>query len=230
MSNRKRSLNRVSRADTPVRLFILESPGPLDALEGRAEGPALSQISKLIGHQVVTFPIISASQFDDCCDYISTITDYEDTGADTPICIHISAHGLEDGTGLCFGGNEVHWTELMDSLLPIFRKNMAGPLILVLSACNANRQELTRAIEKHIEEEPKISPPKYVFCSNESVPWSDAAVGWTVFYHLLPAVNLENRDQVKDTLKKIKSIGLPKIWYYRWDVRRKEYFRYENKS
>lgn len=47
-------------------------------------------------------------------------------------------------------------------------------------------------------------PPKYVFCTTGEVSWPDAAVGWTLLYHLIPGVDLDKKSDVQAMLGKIK--------------------------
>ena len=61
------------------------------------------------------------------------------------------------------------------------------------------------------------TPPHYLFSTSGDVAWQDAAVGWTLFYHLLPDGDLENRVQVQQIIDRIKDVGLGHFLCFRWD-------------
>jgi len=73
------------------RVFILESPNPLDLLENRGERLALEQVCKLVGHDASTFLLRDAQELKQTFSYISSIKGNKDDK--TPLFIHISVHG-----------------------------------------------------------------------------------------------------------------------------------------
>ena len=72
-------------------------------LQGRAEAPTIKTIGTLIGHEVATISVFSRKQFVDACKWIASISkkpEYEHGSHqpyDAPLCIHISAHGNDEG-------------------------------------------------------------------------------------------------------------------------------------
>lgn len=107
----------VKRREKYMRIFILESPNPLDILEGRAEGPSLKKLCRLIGHESEVFTLLSKYDLSKVMKFVSTIHGKcikECCDPDPDICIHISAHGGEEG--LQIGGDFVIWEKLLKSI------------------------------------------------------------------------------------------------------------------
>ena len=205
----------------PVRIFHIESPGPLDVLEGRAEAPALCAITPLMRHKIYSQTIHSREDFLKVCRLLGTIGKYPDTKSDRPLVLHISAHGNISGSGIALGGDFVTWQDLTKMLQPFIRVPVSylGHRIVVLSACNAHQQVMTKRIGARNSDD--FVRPKYLFCTEE-VLWQDAAVAWTVFYHLLPTADLDDPRTVKGMLNKIAAVGV-KLHYYRWDEKHSRY-------
>ena len=72
--------------------------------------------------------------------------------------------------------------------------------------------------------------PRYLFCTSGIVTWQDAVVGWTLFYHLLPQLNLRNKRSVQKVLDKLVTVGAGNFVYFRWDSKGRKYLRYEGKK
>ena len=107
-----------------------------------------------------------------------------------------------------------------------------GAIILIVSACHANEQELTKLIKKKYEKKEIRNPPDYIFVfSNEDVDWRDAVVTWTMFYRV--AGNLEflsdERKNIREIQKLLNRFGKTKfgsLTYFRWDVTDKAYKKF----
>jgi hypothetical protein len=146
------------------------------------------------------------------------------------LCLHISAHG--DSKGLRIGAEDLNWEELAEAIATILRAKIQfkGKRIVVLSACQAEQQKLTNEIAALIARQRKLEkaivPPEYLFCTSGNVPWQDAAVGWTLFYHLLPDADLDNKVSVQRILNNIKAADVDPIYYFRWDKEKKKYLKY----
>ena len=206
-------------ATNHFRIFHIESPGPLDALDGRAEAPALCAIAPLLRHKIFSQTTYSRDDFATLCKYLGTIGNYDDKAPTSPLVLHISAHGIDDGSGICFGADSVTWRELTELLQPFIqvRESYEGHHIVVLSACFAHKQTMTRIMGKFAGKmADNFVPPKYIFCTEE-VLWKDATVAWTLFYHLVPKVDLDEPTAVKDLLTQINKILGVRLHYSRWD-------------
>lgn len=212
-----------------MRIFILESPNPLDMLQDTAEGPGLKELCRLIGHKSEVFPLLSKSDLEKVILFISSIEEKSNDKRNKPspdICLHISAHGNEDG--LQIGGDDVKWSDLLESIQPILKKSFdySGKRILVLSACLAEKQGLTKYFNKILKTDVKLFPPHYIFTTVGEIPWANAAVGWAIFYHLLPKADLDEPKTIRDILDKITEINVGNIKYFRWNDSKKEYVSY----
>ena len=104
---------------------------------------------------------------------MGTIGDYDDTHPLSTLVLHISAHGYEEGSGLAIGGDEISWSKLTKALHPFITAGdpdktagdpYKGTRILVLSACDAHKQNITRTIEKNLKREGSV-PLNYIFCT-----------------------------------------------------------------
>src|SRR5438874_13771354 len=80
------------------RLVILESPNPMDLLQGRTEIQTLAAACRLIGYEAVSFTIRSQREFQETCRYLSTIEVAHDAAnaRDVPLFVHISCHGNDE--------------------------------------------------------------------------------------------------------------------------------------
>lgn len=214
---------------THLRVFIIECPNPIDLLQGRNEGKSLEQICKMIGHEVFCFHPKSKLNLAEVCRYISSI-DREYDGnidPDVPICIHISSHGEEDG--LLFGKDLVGWNDLFEALEPVYTKKSTykGQNILILSACEAKGQQLTKRIQKMRKENNALKPPKHLFITaDEEVYWNDAVVAWALFYNKIPKTKFSKKEKIIEVLSLIKNAQLGSIHYYKWSEKKIKYQSY----
>lgn len=58
------------RRDNYMRIFILESPNPINILEGTAEGPGLKELCRLIGHESEVWTLYSKEDLSKIIKYI----------------------------------------------------------------------------------------------------------------------------------------------------------------
>lgn len=204
-----------------MRVFIIECPNPMDILQDRAEYQGLEKICKLIGHEVFSFLLKSKDELVTVCKYISTIDIRHDLkkDKDSPLCIHLSSHGNEDG--LEFGKDFVDWSDLFWILQPIIvSKRFPASRIFIISACGANRQTFTKALTEGFKKRKGESykPPSYLFViDEEKVFWEDAVLAWTILYHQIPRIDLDDKKSVQDILRRMKQAHLGNLTYYRWD-------------
>lgn len=202
-------------------------------LQGRQEADVLKSICNLIGHEAASFEVKSRREFSTICKYIASIdSDHDSRGSrDIPLCLHISAHGNDRELG--FGLDDITWNELFNLIRPICAEmqHYKGDIYLVISACEASLQTLTKDISIEFCKNKKFNPPSWLFVTADKKPsWREAAVSWTIFYHLLPKTNLDNKHEVQVMLDKIKEIGAANIMYWRWDKRLKRYRKFSPAS
>ncbi len=210
------------------RLFIIEAPSPMDLLQGRAEAPALEHACSLIGHEVSSFVAKSKAELATICRFLSTIDSDQDKygRVQVPLCIHMAAHGNEDGLG--FGPDMVSWDAMVDFLKPLCgMPQYNGNVVVVVSACGAPQQKLTSHLRQAARRDPNFQPPAYLFTTAEDEPtFEGALVSWIVFYYHLPRIPLNNKSEVKTILKQVKAAGAVALKYHRWDKTEKQYRHY----
>jgi len=198
------------------RLILIECISPVDAFNGRNETASLSNVCKLIGHETLSISVKSVSDFKETCKYVSSMDKYQDNENTKSLFIHLSTHG--SSSGLCFGADEVRWEDLFEYVEPICKMTYPGQKIFSISSCYATKQKLTSKITREHMNSEDFSPPKYIFVpSDDSISWDNAVVGWTILFHQLPQMSVEEKQKVKDLLKAISKLGIGKFRYYRWD-------------
>lgn len=174
----------------------------------------------------------SKTDFKKFCTYISSIdVDHdENTDEDVPLCIHISAHGNDDGVS--FGNDFLGWKDLFSALNPLFKKiKYPGDIFIVISSCLAGNQKLTEEIETNWTPKSKVTLPKYVFVTGDEdgVAWDDAVVSLALFYYKISSRSLGKKIKIQNILKEIKTATGSELWYFRWDDNKSKYLKYKNK-
>jgi len=217
---------KASRA-TPLRLFIIEAPSPMDLLQNRSEAPALEKACALIGHEVASLTAKSKTEFTNACRFISDIDSDQDRRRrkHVPLCVHLAAHGNKDGLG--FGKDLVDWDEMFDILKPLCTmQHYDGDFVLVISACEATEQKLTSHFRKKAGAA-GVRPPVYLFTTADVAPtFPDALVSWVVFYHQFPRVSLTDKKAIRQVLTRVKAAGATTLEYSRWDRKTSRYLHY----
>jgi len=209
-----------------LRIALIESSNPMDAFVGRSESSSLAVSAKLIGHEALSFEVHSRSDFQKVCEYLATADgDQCNDEPDAPMVIHISAHG--NSQGIAFGPGIVKWKELAADLLPIFQnRHYRGKAIISLSSCSSGDQIIHTELRKLLKDEPERSPLYIFSVPGKTIAWNDALVGWTVLYHKLASINFEKKPVLIQVAKEIHALLGVSFWYTRYDVKKKEYVRY----
>jgi len=168
-------------------VFIIESPGKRDIVDGRSEGEALSSALRLGNIHAQYCKIDSFEMLQGCMDRIASETTphippgQTDTFVNVPH-FHFSAHGNEQGIGLT-NGDFVDWKTLRHLLLAFAKQTgyvsprNFGLFPAIFSTCNG------ADARKMFAEGPPY-PCMYIIGPNESVPWSSALTAFVVYYHL----------------------------------------------
>jgi len=209
------------------RVFVIESPNPLDLLEDRGERDALLHVCRVFGYNASTFVTRDISEFEQTCSYISSITGNDKDK--TPLFLHVSLHGNASGIGI--GRDTMDWRSLANTIQSMYNdlQYYHGPIVLILSACGANKQKLTTELTKLIKnsKEPYI-PPEYVFVfAQDNIEWADAVVTWTIFYRAISKIDIfSDRTKVQDLLNRLKSSKFGILKYHRWDKSTNSYKYY----
>lgn len=166
-------------------IYVVESPGAEDLLDGRNEGDSLVRVLKLAEIEVVYFMAINAEMFEKAFDQIETaILNQPDLRTAMPI-IHISAHGSADGIELS-DGDTIYWDKLT-SLLQKIHSNI-GPvslppplpqdvpkISLCLSSCSAFANYKT-AISRPPPLQSMVGPIR-------DIGWCESMLAFATFYY-----------------------------------------------
>ena len=215
---------------TGCKVLVIESPNALDLLEGRAERHALQQVCGLFGHDVASFFVRDVEELRRTLKFAGAIVHHPGVGDDT-LFIHISVHG--DGDGIRLGPDKARWEHLTELIVEMYDDLdwYRGPIVLVLSACGANEQELTKLLKKRSDSVDLANPPEYVFVfSEETVNWDDAVVTWTVFYSQITNLHFDmdsRPTRIRKLLRRLSASDFGTLKYYRWDVSKDKYMRFD---
>lgn len=158
----------------PAFVHLIESPAPRDLLDGRTEGRILCEAFDLAGiphcyNQVANDQML-------CESLGSRLSEsWQEFGA-FPI-LHFSMHGDQHGIQLT-DGFDLTWNDLA-LRTEVLANALRGALIICMSTC-FGATGCSMAMDES-EKKP--------FCSlignMGSVSWTDAAIGFTAFYHRL---------------------------------------------
>lgn len=215
-----------------MRIFIVECVNPMDLLQGRSEATALEGMCRLLGHEVAVSHVESLTRLRETCTFIASIDETHDTKkqGDLPLCVHIAAHGNSDGLGV--GPATVTWHQLAEAILPLGAlDDYSGPLIVVVSACDAGQQSLTWELAQRRKKTPRLRPPAYVFVTCDArLAWTASVAAWTVFYHLIRKAKFDQPETVQRVLTTVRAAGGAVLRYHRWDKKKGAYLKYDPKA
>ena len=157
-------------------VYIIESPSEIDIYHNRTEGIMLQQALSLQNIPCINKLAISKSAFE-ASFQVGLIEAMQIFPNLIPI-IHISAHGYSEGIGLS-NHEIVSWEYLRSLLLPI-NASFSNKLILCMSTCegySACRMAMQLNGTQH---------PFLCMIGHPGSPeWSDTAVAFSTFYHLI---------------------------------------------
>lgn len=215
-----------------MRVFAIESPGALDLLANRAESRLLEPICKLLGHEFASTIVRSKSEFETALDHITSINvdAIPEKARKWPLCMHIAAHGNDDGLGL--GSEDADWKYLGETLWKFLvrMKDYPGKIVVVLSACGAEQQKITKYFKEKSKNKNAHLTAAYVLTTVGDINWHDSVVAWSIFYHQIGAAVLDNRDTIQLILDKAKIVGAGELTYFRWEKDGRQYRRYTSKA
>ncbi len=157
-------------------VYIVESPSAIDVYHGRSEGERVASTLRLDGVPCVTRTAINNEAFVAAL-RVGLPEAMKVFPGRYPV-LHLSAHGSNAGIQLS-SGQVIGWQDLRELLVPI-NQSLNGALLLCMSAC-----EGYSACQMAMREDD--SPhPYFVMVGNCGTPtWSDTAVAYLAFYHLL---------------------------------------------
>lgn len=157
-------------------VYIVESPSAPDLYHGRSEGERVANTLRLDDVPCVTRTAINQDAFVAAL-RLGLPEAMKLLPGRYPI-LHLSAHGSSDGLQLS-SGQTIDWNALRELLMPI-NEGLKGALMLCMSACSgfsACQMAMQQGETPH---------PYLVMVGNFGTPtWSDTAVAYLAFYHLL---------------------------------------------
>ena len=157
-------------------VFIIESPSSVDLYHRRSEGDIIQQAANLNQVSCIVKTTINYEAFEAALKI--GLKQSMDIYPDSIPILHISAHGFSDGIQLS-SGEIITWEQLANLLRPI-NQALNNSLVLCLSAC-----EGYSGIRMAMTEEDEIFPYYAIVANGEKPLWSDTAVAYSTFYHLI---------------------------------------------
>jgi len=157
-------------------VFVIESPSAVDLYHRRSEGNIIQQAVNLNQIPCAVVTAINLESFE--ASLKIGLTEAMRAHPNLIPMIHISAHGYQDGIQLS-SGEIITWANLRQLLAPI-NTALNNNLLLCLSCCEGYSG--TR-MAMHLEDD---GYPFYAVVANSNKPlWSDTAVAYSTFYHLV---------------------------------------------
>jgi hypothetical protein len=215
-------------------VYGIESPSALDVIANRTESETLSAVCKMLGHGFGSAVVRSTKDFEAALKHITSINEQNlrESQRGRPLCIHIAAHGND--TGLAFGADSESWKSVATNLWAFLTKmdDYTGKIIMVISACGAEKQKVTKYFAEFAKKESGVQPPHYVITTlsddEGEVYWRDSVVAWSLFYHQIGNAAIDNSADFRDILDKIQYVGCGALRYFRWDKFKKRYVSYKS--
>ena len=158
-------------------VYIVESPSAVDIYHKRSESDLLQKVLELEGIPSVARLAISRAAFYAAMTVgiAEEMKNFEDR---IPI-VHVSAHGSSEAIQLS-SGEVLDWDELRRLLVPI-NKALQGRLLVAMSCCEGHS-----GIRMAMSDNPTADFPFAAIVGATSSPtWSDTAVAYSTFYHLI---------------------------------------------
>lgn len=157
-------------------VFVVESPSAVDLYHRRSEGEIIRQAVNLNQIPCIVRTAVNLEAFEASLK-IGLTEEMKQYQGLIPI-LHISAHGDREGIQLS-DDTVIPWADLRQLLAPI-NTALNNSLLVCLSSCEGYSG--TR-MAMFIKDE---SYPFYAIVANSEKPlWSDTAVAYSTFYHLL---------------------------------------------
>jgi len=156
-------------------VYIIESPNPSDLYHKRYEGDMLQKALSL--DSIYSSHRIAANKVAFHTALLNGLNEEISRHRGLIPVIHISAHGSSEGIALT-SEEIISWDSLKEALLPI-NKALNNNLLLCMSSCegfSACRMAMA---------EDDISPFFGVVGNSGKPTWSDTAIAYATFYHLI---------------------------------------------
>jgi hypothetical protein len=160
-------------------VYVVESPSAPDLYHGRSEGSVVTDALALDGIPCVTRIAINAVAL--LAALKVGLPEAMKIHPERIPILHVSAHGNTTGIQLS-SGEVVDWSSLRDLLVPI-NESLSGSLILCMSACESSYAAVMAM------EADDVPHPFLAMVGHGGKPtWSDTAISYLAFYHLLSKI------------------------------------------
>jgi hypothetical protein len=158
-------------------VYIVESPSAPDLYHGRSEGALVANALRLDQIPCISRIAINSEAFLAAL-RIGLPQAMKTFPGRYPI-LHLSAHGAMAGIQLS-SGEVIAWSDLRQLLVPI-NESLGGALLLCMSAC-----EGYSACKMAMQQQADVKHPYFAMVGTYGqATWSDTAVSYLAFYHLL---------------------------------------------
>ena len=157
-------------------VYVIESPSPVDLYHRRSEGEIIQKAAGLNQIPCLVKTAINFEAFEAALKI--GLKEAMDSFPGLVPMLHISAHGYGDGIELS-SSQIINWNTLENLLRPI---NVAfnNSLLLCLSCC-----EGYSGIRMAMNSDNRDHPFYAIISNGEKPMWSDTAVAYSTFYHLI---------------------------------------------
>ncbi|WP_148273334.1 hypothetical protein [Stigmatella aurantiaca] len=189
-----------------MMVFHFETPRPDELATQWKEAELVAAACKLAGHRFHTAVVLNARELEAHLAYIFT---WKPASRGKPqFSLHFSGHA--DREGIQVGATFLDWHALASA---IGRTSVKAqfPYMLFISGCGEGRPEFTKAF-KGVE-----NRPIYIFAFEDEVNWQDAAHASSLVYRFLSDIAVSDSRRVRKVVDQIRTLGLGRMLYYRWD-------------
>lgn len=194
-------------------VFVIESPSSVDLYHRRSEGEILQQAANLNQIPCIVKTAINYEAFE--ASLKIGLKEAMDIYKGLIPILHVSAHGFEEGIQLS-SGEIIKWDEFAELLRPL-NIALSNSLLLCLSCCQGYS-----GIRMAMTEENKDHPYFAIVANGEKPLWSDTAVAYSTFYHLLAKGHL-----IVDAVNAMQvAAGNDKFWIETAEGAKQTYIEY----
>ena len=196
-------------------VYVIESPSPVDLYHRRSEGEIIQQAANLNQIPCLVKTSINFEAFEAALKI--GLKEAMDSLPNLIPILHISAHGFSEGIQLS-NDEIINWNDLKALLRPI-NQALNNSLLLCLSSCKGY---MGVRMAMNTDE---IDHPFYAIISNGETPlWSDTAVAYSTFYHLIAKGHF-----IIDAVKAMQvASGNNSFWMRTAEDAKKTYLEYIN--
>lgn len=202
-----------------MTVFHFESPRPDELATQWKEAELVEAACKLAGHRFHTAVVLNSRALEEHLKYIFT---WKPTAPSKPqFSLHFSGHANREGIQV--GATFMEWSMLANAIGRTSARTRF-PYMLFISGCGDGRPEFAKAFAA------VSNRPVYIFAFEDEVSWQDAAHASSLVYRFLSEIAIDDKQRVRGVIDQIRSLGLGRLLYYRWDKPTNSYRFYPRAS